>query len=297
VRAEFTEAHLQETQTGLSRLFESNVIDVVSVGVDVRRNRIAIGLIDPTEQDLVLLAGLVPVGDVCVEGPLVPPAPEISSDAPLLVIPDLADDPLVSCSQGAFRLSALDSSPFADDLDDPAAVAFRAGLASGEGSGLPATGWRMLDRTGTAALFAAFNEDGAVFVTTESTPGGWAWRGWSFGECNLRVVLPEGLGPVEWRLDPAYPAPGRQDTSVHVLATERACASGQEMGDRLRGPQVLETEDRVLIAFAAVPNKGNQDCPGNPSTSVVVGLEAPLGDRWLGDGLFVPPKPIGGSSG
>ena len=76
----------------------------------------------------------------------------------------------------------------------------------------------------------------------------------------------------------------RSDTEVHVLATELGCASGREMGDALRGPQVLETETQVIIVFAVEPVVGGADCPGNPSTPVTVELSEPLGDRELVDG-------------
>ena len=97
------------------------------------------------------------------------------------------------------------------------------------------------------------------------------------------LTLPPGLGPVEWELDPAFPAPAPDDTTIHVLATERGCANGREMGDALRGPEVLETETEVVIAFAVVPVVGPTGCPANPSTPVSVSLDAPLGDRTLLD--------------
>ena len=96
--------------------------------------------------------------------------------------------------------------------------------------------------------------------------------------------LPAGLGEVEWELDPAFPSPTAEDTEIHVLATERGCASGREMGDALRGPQVLETDTEVVIAFAVELPLGGQECPGNPPTAVTVTLDQPLGDRELVNG-------------
>lgn len=97
-------------------------------------------------------------------------------------------------------------------------------------------------------------------------------------------VYPPGLSVVTWELDPAFPTPGASDIEVHVLATELGCANGREMGDALRGPQVLETETQVIIVFAVEPVVGGADCPGNPSTPVTVELSQPLGDRELVDG-------------
>lgn len=97
-------------------------------------------------------------------------------------------------------------------------------------------------------------------------------------------VLPAGLGEVRWELDPAFPAPGPDDTEIHVLATEVGCASGRDMGDALRGPQVIETDTEVVIAFAVEVDFGPQNCQGNPSTPVTVMLDAPLADRSLRNG-------------
>jgi hypothetical protein len=60
------------------------------------------------------------------------------------------------------------------------------------------------------------------------------------------------------------------------------------MGDRLLGPQVIETHSEVLIAFAAIPRTGSQECPSNLVEDVTLTLSAPLGDRHIRDGLVVP---------
>ena len=64
------------------------------------------------------------------------------------------------------------------------------------------------------------------------------------------------------------------------------------MGDALLGPQVIETGEAVLVAFAAISPIGPANCPGNPSTPVTVQLSQPLGRRTLKDGLHIPPKPL-----
>ncbi len=107
------------------------------------------------------------------------------------------------------------------------------------------------------------------------------------------LVFPPGLGEVRWELDPAYPAPSPSDTEIHVLATETACASGRDMGDALRGPQVVETETEVLIAFAVVSDLRSATCQGNPPTAVTVLLDSPLGDRTLENGAAVRREPPG----
>lgn len=84
-------------------------------------------------------------------------------------------------------------------------------------------------------------------------------------------------------LDPAT-ALEPDSSTVDVLATEQACTGASDMGDRLLGPQVIETDTEVLVAFAAIPSSGPRECPGNPSTPVTIELEAPLGARTLRDG-------------
>ena len=63
------------------------------------------------------------------------------------------------------------------------------------------------------------------------------------------------------------------------------------MGDALLGPQMIETDEAVLVAFAAVSAIGPVNCPGNPSSPVTIQLSEPLGQRTFYDGLYVPPKP------
>lgn len=119
------------------------------------------------------------------------------------------------------------------------------------------------------------------------------WGGYDLSptKCENRVVLPPGLGHVAVHLDPAA-LPDPADTRIQLLVTEAGCTSGREMGDALRGPQVIETDDAVLVAFAVVPYVGAANCPGNPDAHPTVELSRPLGDRALLHGVLVPPTPI-----
>ena len=93
--------------------------------------------------------------------------------------------------------------------------------------------------------------------------------------------LPEGLDEVLIGFDPVIGVPEQSATELALLVSERACASGREMGDRLLGPEVVETADEVFVAFAVTIQLTVQDCPGNPATSVVVELDSPVGDRTV----------------
>ena len=88
---------------------------------------------------------------------------------------------------------------------------------------------------------------------------------------------------------PGVTSPDSTTTLIHLLAVESTCTGGRAMGDRLLGPQVLETADRVRIVFAAIALVGAQDCPSNPPTAVTITLERPLGDRVMVDGLVIGP--------
>ena len=62
--------------------------------------------------------------------------------------------------------------------------------------------------------------------------------------------------------------------------------SGQEIGDRLVGPEVILGPDTVRIAFAAVPPTGDAfNCQGNPETPFTIDLGEPLSDRTVEQGL------------
>ncbi|WP_419943860.1 hypothetical protein [Candidatus Poriferisodalis sp.] len=119
----------------------------------------------------------------------------------------------------------------------------------------------------------------------------WGGHGLSSMRCENRVILPPGLGHVAVHLDPAA-LPDPAATRIRLLVTEAGCTSGREMGDALRGPQVIETDHEVLVAFAVVPYVGAANCPDNPDVHATVELTRPLGDRALLHGILVPPEPI-----
>ena len=142
------------------------------------------------------------------------------------------------------------------------------------------------------ATFAALAGDGFGVAGVERQGGKWIFAGEASGRpCEPAVPLPAGLAEVEVLLDLDL-MPGAADTTIDVLVTERGCAGGREMGEALRGPQVIETNNAVLVAFAVVPVAGMATCPDNPSTSVTIELSDPLGQRWVYDGLHFPPKPL-----
>ncbi len=159
----------------------------------------------------------------------------------------------------------------------------------------------ILDIGEDQALFATIEADGypgANIRVSRSDGEGDAWRVTGFGGgCNnLAFAYPDGLNQVEINSDADNP-PAADQTEIALLVTERACASGQPMGDRLLEPQIVEEDDRVLVVFAAATNPGGAACPGNPSTPVTITLAEPLGERELLDAGVFPPAPIQPSDG
>jgi hypothetical protein len=141
-----------------------------------------------------------------------------------------------------------------------------------------------------AEILLVHEQAGAVSFQTVSRVDNGAWR-WSGaqggGSCPLYYLVPDELNAVDWRLDPAV-APLASATTLDVLVTERQCVGGVVVGGRLRGPQVVMTEQAVRIAFAAVPPAGNEfTCPGNPESPVTVQLPEPLGAREIVEGLAI----------
>ncbi len=305
VQARFTEAELRSAQNAA---FDGSISSLSSGSVSITKNRASFDLIDPTVADLTRLAELIDVEKGCVWLTFTSPPPS----GPLDILPSDSPDQLLTCGgEMAFPRSALTDRMAIAESDHPAAeamVAFVADLPveSGPDSDLPPGGldWYVLVIGEESALFARFDEgatgdDGAddgrpshtVAVDRSATGSAWTVSGWSFG-CDPRVAIPDGLGRVEITFDPQFGPPEADDTTIALLVTERDCASGQEMGDRLLGPQVIETDTEVIVAFAATPVVGGATCQGNPATPVTVELDRPLGDRIVIDGMEDPAQPI-----
>ena len=201
----------------------------------------------------------------------------------------LPGDTLITCRAGpSFPASALDEFPFVADLELPGVEeAMGSFLETEEGVFWPQSDWRILHQTETRMMLVHYSEgEGLSFMDLERADGEWEWKGASSGgRCALRLALPEQVGAVEWRLDPSAESLSPESTMIHLLATERTCASGQAMGDRLLGPEVVVTDAEIRIAFAAEPLLGGQTCPSNPEQAVVIEMSGPIGSRVVVDGL------------
>jgi hypothetical protein len=199
----------------------------------------------------------------------------------------------VGCPNGPFfPLASLDTlPPLIEDSSVPdVADAIAPFLGSEEGNFWPQDGWRVLevvDGERVQLVHPGSPETQAVaFMSADWTGEAWRWSGSSIPNDCVLVVEPstdDGV-VVDWQVDPGAEPLGPDATKVVLQATERGCASGQPMGDRLNEPEVTSTDDAVLILLTAQPPEGDaQDCPGNPSQRVEIDLPEPLGQRELRD--------------
>jgi hypothetical protein len=122
------------------------------------------------------------------------------------------------------------------------------------------------------------------YARFELVDGDWRAAGW--GGCTIEVTA-EGFGIATFELDSDNP-PDPIDTTLHVLATERACASGRAPGGREVVPVVVEVADAVEVIVLVESPSGDQTCPSNPAFLLTVELDAQLGDRTIRDGSLYP---------
>jgi hypothetical protein len=215
------------------------------------------------------------------------PAPSAPSSRPP---PSAAAGSLLfSCGELPFDPAVLAGPGGAEQVDDPLAAALRRHLGTDdlETNNLPDAGWILVGMTPLRAEFVARDRAGDWwYVGIANSGSGWEVDSW--GGCVPHAVLP-GLNLAEWVLDPDVPPPGPDAATFGALVTERACASGKPMGDRLQPPFIAYGEAEVIVVFGARPQRGGQDCQGNPPSAVTVDLREPLGDRRLVDGSVFPP--------
>jgi hypothetical protein len=267
---------------------------------DDMRNRVRIApqqapTADEARDMATAIATVAGASQICLDSTLVAARPEPPAPGtPLEVIEPAGTDGSyppdtdVECGGVRFALGDLQSMTPIEQADPGLQAVVTSWIDGPAGESLPTDGWAVLNETDEAATIVRIAEGALMVIGAEMGRTGWIWAGGSGGgPCDERRELPPGLGQVDWVLDPALPLPDATSTELHLLATERACTGASELGDRLLGPQVVESADTVRIAFAAIPLTGAQTCPGNPPTAVTITLERPLGARTLLDGRHI----------
>ena len=293
VRVRFSEAEVEAMRDRMWRSIsrqEWRDFGLDGTGYDIKRQRVTLYLVNPPDGALAEIAARVPdPSAICVGVTRTPQPPE----GPLEVIPDLAvEDPLVSCpGTPPVRYSQMINPPSIDEVEHPAVDVLRHELNNPGGEPLPRGRWVVISIDDDRATFAALSEYSFGVASVERRGDRWIFAGEASGRpCEPTIPLPAGLSRVEVRLD-VNSIPDPSNTTVDVLVTEQGCANGREMGDALRGPQVIETDSAVVVAFAVVPIAGMATCPGNPPSAVTVELLEPLGERWSTTGSTSRPSP------
>lgn len=240
---------------------------------------------------LLAIAGCTLGGDLS-SSPVVPSV--VSPTSTITATPTPTQQWLRCSTDIVFQASALSGPLEPSAAQDEAAVIFRRFPA-------PPDIWRRLIDNDKRVVFAAANpsdwegnsgggDSGGAgnlrFVDVANIDG--AWRVAANGDCWPRVVLEGGLQYSSWALA-TVSDDGRQ---LVLLVTEFECTSGQPPGERVRPPVIVETDHDVTIAFGIEPIGGIQDCPTAPATPYRVTLGAPLGQRVLQDGIYVPPRVV-----
>lgn len=204
----------------------------------------------------------------------------------------LPENTTIGCHGGrSFPAFAVDDAPLLVESGlAEVEAAIGSFLEGAEGAFWPQSDWRILHRTDDRVLLVHSDgtaaEPSIAFMEVEKHDGEWRWAGSSIGGgCSLEVNVSPGLNAVDWRLDPSAAPLTPESTVIHVLVIERACASGEPVGERLLGPEVVVTDTEVLIAFAAQAQSGPQECPGHPETPVTIELSGPIGARVVTNGL------------
>lgn len=217
--------------------------------------------------------------------------------------------PQTACGGQTFPGRALTARTGAETGDAPHAAALRAFLATPnvDAEFLPDSGWRLATVDDGRALYLADDpapplpgepplfvyvalEEGAETRLVDGTPlgaEGWGIEGW--GGCRPQRVVRDGSA-AEW-----VPAgkPDPASSTLDVLVNEVECSSSRDITGLIRPPEVTEGVVEVVITFTVepLPSADAFDCAGNPSAPYTVQLDAPLGERTLLDGHFVPPAP------
>lgn len=257
---------------------------------------------------VLLVAGLVLVGAACASNSggvssTAPPTTAEPTTAPTTlpadtsVPPDEPADELplelaAACGPVPFEWPNIDVDafePFEGDIsefvDDEARLEFEASFGADA-----SIRWSVVEETGTALLLFARPETVAVgepqygYAEFAEVDGAWRARGW--GGCRIEVTAP-GYGVATFVLDPEYP-PDSSAQVLHVLATERECASGQAPVGREALSIAVETSDRIEITILVEAPTGDQACPSNPAFPLMVELNEPLGDRQIWDAALRP---------
>lgn len=209
----------------------------------------------------------------------------------------------LDCRGASVSTTQIESGPLASGLPESAQKAFSA-LTGVEDIG----SYRVLeDGDGYLTIGASLSKAEAAelgpgpgpinFRMTSiqsSNSGGESAYGWwyvSDTACELQRTF-QGLSAPDVWLDPAFPAPKRGDTAIHLLVSARDCAGGEQAGDRIKVAELVRDATQVRLAIGIKPQSGAATCPGIPPEPFSIDLESPLGDEEVLNSAAYPARPF-----
>jgi hypothetical protein len=291
--AEFTYAELKKVADKIAddwNELSTLGVQVSSVSVDERANRVAVG-IDPVDETVsaelaerygsVLALEYVPVGHVPVA--TWPVEPET-----LIAVEGDATSQLISCGgPDGFPAAVVDDPNFPDAPPGPQRDALEAAMGRGDEFALNGTEhWRLASQSADTVLFVTHTDYGWIYASVHFEDGEWGLSG--SGDCHPMAAPSGGYGAASWAPDPAFAAPTADSTELHILVWEFSCASGSPATGRLSQPIVSYGADSFVMTIGVTPVGGVATCIGAPGTPATVVLPTPLGERSLLDGNFHP---------
>lgn len=205
--------------------------------------------------------------------------------------------PAYSCGSISVPLDVLEGGRPATELDATHRAALRQVTADLTMEIGDLSEWRIVTANGRRIVILGPPQDdhigdgSPVNSVVAADRGDDGWQLDLAGACELGLDL-DGLGNADVRLDSGAPPPTEDATELHLLVTERACASGKSAEGRIRVVSQRYTADELQIAIGVEPRPGDQECPGNPETPFTVHLEEPLGDRVIADATTYPPTKL-----
>jgi hypothetical protein len=195
-----------------------------------------------------------------------------------------------SCDSGQFPIDALTSPTGAQRAHNQAARVLRELIRDPSSNPyiegrVPKKHWRLLRRDRSTALYGAGGARRiAALGLKRHAAGNWKYDVLD-STCRPEVVK-DGMAPADWRLDPAAPVPTPASTTVEILVTEHACASGDGPAGRVLAPVIHYGKRSVTATYFVQPKPGPQTCQGNPPGRVTLTLRraarGPDSPRWRG---------------
>lgn len=220
------------------------------------------------------------------------PAETVATTAPAeTTVPDTRGALRASCGDvyfGAPPVDLLAFPPLAERMPELDLSAMEQGGLAGAASFFERYLWSIASQTADDLVLFGQPPGGVAIdppfasASLRRAVSGWELSDW--GQCRIEVAAP-GWGTARFILGAE---PAGASTTLSVLATEVACASGIQPTDREIRPVVIGDALSVSIVILVEPPQGDQVCPSNPPFPVEVDLGAPLAGRTVIDASVQP---------